>query len=148
MRMEPVTWGQTALRLNLSSVAWVVWHWENPWIPSGVCSSSVKWRRWGVMGLWRALRRVAGRRHGPRTCLSHYKLGIYLLRVASVPTCFSFCMWLLLRAQSCPTLCDPMDCGPLGSSVPGILQARILEWVAISFSRDLPHPGMEPVSLA
>ena len=38
-------------------------------------------------------------------------------------------------AQSCPTLCDPVDCGPPGSSVHGILQARILEWVAISFSR-------------
>ena len=37
--------------------------------------------------------------------------------------------------QSCPTLCDPMDCSPSGSSVHGILQARILEWVAISFSR-------------
>ena len=36
--------------------------------------------------------------------------------------------------QSCPTLCDPTDSSPLGSSVPGILQARILEWVAISFS--------------
>ena len=34
--------------------------------------------------------------------------------------------------QSCPTLCDPIDCSPPGSSVPGILQARILEWVAIS----------------
>ena len=36
--------------------------------------------------------------------------------------------------QSCPTLCDPIDSSPLGSSVPGILQARILKWVAISFS--------------
>ena len=36
--------------------------------------------------------------------------------------------------QSCPTRCDPIDSSPLGSSVPGILQARILEWVAISFS--------------
>ena len=36
--------------------------------------------------------------------------------------------------QSCPTLCDPINGSPLGSSVPGILQARILEWVAISFS--------------
>ena len=36
--------------------------------------------------------------------------------------------------QSCPTLCDPIDSSPPGSSVPGILQARILEWVAISFS--------------
>ena len=38
-------------------------------------------------------------------------------------------------AQSCPTLCDPVDCSPPGSSVHRILQARILEWVAISFSR-------------
>ena len=37
-------------------------------------------------------------------------------------------------APSCPTLCDPMDCSPLGSSVQGTLQARTLEWVAISFS--------------
>ena len=36
--------------------------------------------------------------------------------------------------QSCPTLCDPIDNSPLGSFVPGILQARTLEWVAISFS--------------
>ena len=36
--------------------------------------------------------------------------------------------------QSCPTPCDPKDGSPLGSSVPGILQARTLEWVAISFS--------------
>ena len=38
-------------------------------------------------------------------------------------------------AQSCPTLCDPMDCSLSGSSVHGIFQARVLEWVAISFSR-------------
>ena len=48
-------------------------------------------------------------------------------------------------AQSCLTLCDPMDYNVTGSSVQGILQARILEWVAISFSRgasqsrDLAH---------
>ena len=36
--------------------------------------------------------------------------------------------------QSCLTLCDPMDCSPPGSPIPGILQARTLEWVAISFS--------------
>ena len=36
--------------------------------------------------------------------------------------------------QSCPTLCDPIDGSPAGSSVPGILQARALEWVAVSFS--------------
>ena len=43
-------------------------------------------------------------------------------------------------AQSCPTLWDPVDCSPPGSSVHGILQARILEWVAISFSRGFSWP--------
>ena len=42
----------------------------------------------------------------------------------------------VLVAQLCLTLCDPMDCSPPGSSVHGISQARILEWVAISFSKD------------
>ena len=53
-----------------------------------------------------------------------------------------------LVAKSCPTLCDPTDYSPPGSSVHGISQARILEWVAISSSRDLPDPGIEPRSLA
>jgi len=44
-------------------------------------------------------------------------------------------------AQSCPTLCDPMDCSPPGSSVHGILQARTLEWVAIFFSRGSSRPS-------
>ena len=43
-------------------------------------------------------------------------------------------------AQSCPTLCDPIDCSPPGSSLHWILQARILEWVAISFSRGSSQP--------
>ena len=46
----------------------------------------------------------------------------------------------VLVAKSCPTLCDPMDCSLLGSSVHGIPRKRILEWVAIPFSRDLPDP--------
>ena len=43
-------------------------------------------------------------------------------------------------AQSCPTLCDPMDCSPPGSSIHGIFRARVLEWVAISFSRGSSRP--------
>ena len=45
-----------------------------------------------------------------------------------------------LLAQSCPTLCDPMDCSPPVSCVLGILQARILEWVAMPFSRRSSQP--------
>ena len=44
------------------------------------------------------------------------------------------CLAVAKSLQSCPTLCDPIDGSPLGSPVPGILQARTLEWVAISFS--------------
>ena len=46
------------------------------------------------------------------------------------------------------TPCDPLDCSPPISSVHGILLARILVWVAISFSRDLPDPGIKPESPA
>ena len=47
-------------------------------------------------------------------------------------------------AQSCPTLCDPMDCTLPGSSVPGIFQARVLEWGAISFKNLLRKETKEP----
>ena len=50
--------------------------------------------------------------------------------------------------QSCLTLCNPMDCSPPGTSVHGILQARILEWVSMPSSRDPLDPGIKPVSLA
>ena len=46
----------------------------------------------------------------------------------------------VLVTQLCPTLCDPMDCSPPNSSVHGILQARILEWVVIPFSRESSQP--------
>ena len=49
-------------------------------------------------------------------------------------------------AQSCLTLCDPMDYSPPGSSVHGILQARILEWVPFPSPGDLPNPGIKPRS--
>ena len=56
------------------------------------------------------------------------------------------CVCIYEVAQSCLTLCDPVDCSLPGYPVPGILQARILEWVAISFSRGSSNPGIEPGS--
>ena len=53
---------------------------------------------------------------------------------------------LVLVAQSCSTLCNPMDYSLPGSSVRRILQARILEWVAMPSIRDLPDSGIEPMS--
>ena len=54
---------------------------------------------------------------------------------------------VLLVAQLCLILCNPMDCRPPGSSVHRILQATTLEWVAMPFSRNLPNPGIDPGSL-
>ena len=51
-----------------------------------------------------------------------------------------YCVCCVLVTQLCLTLCDPMDCSLPGSFVHGILQARILEWVAISFSRGSSQP--------
>ena len=71
----------------------------------------------------------------PRDCTVKLKMSSLFLYL------FFFMFYLCekcMRAkllQSCPTLCDPMDCSPPGSSVHGILQARILEWVAIPSSR-------------
>ena len=60
--------------------------------------------------------------------------------MASKPRCtFSAAAAAVNSLQSCPTLCDPTDGSPPGSFVPGILQARILEWVAISFSNAYMH---------
>ena len=53
-----------------------------------------------------------------------------------------------MKAQFYPTLCNPMDYSPPGSSVHGILQTTILEQVSIPFSGDVPDPGIEPRSLA
>ena len=57
-------------------------------------------------------------------------------------------LYVCVCAQSCPTLCNLIDCSPQGSSVHGILQARILEWITILFSGNLPDPGIESASLA
>ena len=60
-----------------------------------------------------------------------------LLRAVSVV--LSVCVYVLV-IQSCPTPCYPMDCGPPGSSVHGMFQARILGWIAISSSRGSSQP--------
>ena len=56
------------------------------------------------------------------------------MKPSNEPDCGEFCCCCLVT-KSCPTLCNLMDCSPPGSSVHGISQARMLEWVAISFSR-------------
>ena len=53
-----------------------------------------------------------------------------------------------VKVKSCPTLCDPMDCSPTGTSVHGILQARILDGLSFPSPGDLPDLGIEPTSPA
>ena len=62
-----------------------------------------------------------------------------LKRQVCVCVCVCVCVYVLV-VQSCLTLYDPMDCSSPGSSVHGILQARILEWIAIPFSRGSSQP--------
>ena len=93
-------------------------------------------------------------------CLS-YRV-IITIFLNSIYICVSIVYWCSISAiqqsdsviyvcaktlQSCLTLCNPMDYSPPGTSVHGILQARILEWVAMPSSEDLSNPGIEPTSL-
>ena len=59
----------------------------------------------------------------------------------------SVCLSVCVHAQSRPSLCDPMDCSQPGSSVHGIFQASVLEWVAIPFSRGSSTQGSNPCLL-
>ena len=71
-----------------------------------------------------------------------------LILAVSSSIFFIFLMVVVVYSLRHIRLCDPMDCSQPGSSVHGVSQARILEWVAISFSRGSPNPGIEPRSPA
>ena len=107
------------------------------------------WRRWGRMGEGAGLplesvgrSRVArGRVSGcPWVCMLFSLLCSLRPSDVSSADCLAFCWCCCMCDQSCPTLCGPMDCSPPGSSVHGILQARILEQVAFPFSKGSSHP--------
>ena len=65
----------------------------------------------------------------------HQKCFLYKKRILEISCRYNMLWGESEVAQSCPTLCDPMECSLSGSSVYGIFQARVLEWGAISFSR-------------
>ena len=74
---------------------------------------------------------------------------LYSIQLYQYIMIFNAKLDVCLCAQSCPALCCPMDYSPPGSSAHGTFQARILEWIAISYSRGSSHPGiqlMSPVS--
>ena len=71
---------------------------------------------------------------------SSFRLDVILWRWSLFsPNCLKHVLWSGV-AQSCLTLCNPMDCSLLGSSVHGVFQARVLEWIAIPFSRGSSQP--------
>ena len=92
--------------------------------------------------LFKVLHKVSKKQltHGSKTQNAVTKM--HLVKVTGVYTYF-YGTTLCLVAQSCLTLCNSTDCSPPGSSVLGILQARILEWVAMLSSMDRPNPGFE-----
>ena len=88
--------------------------------------------------------------HYPNPCILLYTLGLLEKEDSETKETGNgnrYSSSAVLVAQSCPTLCDHMDYSPPASSVHGILQARILEWVAIPFSRGSSQLGIEPASL-
>ena len=66
----------------------------------------------------------------------HFRNKVYPYKL-NKPTEYAAAAAAAKSLQSCPTLCDPIDGSPPGSAISGILQARTLEWVAISFSNAL-----------
>ena len=82
-------------------------------------------------------------------CNSPKSLSIIILIITSKSQLlYLSCVCVCVCAQSCLPLCDPMDYSPPGSSVHGIFQARILEWVAISYSRGSSRPRDQTCVLA
>ena len=73
--------------------------------------------------------------------MNFVKFGVFKLKeVKSLSRVRLFLVYVMPKRALCPTLCDPMDCSLPGSSVHGILEAGVLEWVAISFSRRSSRP--------
>ena len=112
----------------------------------------------GCQLLWALRSGVPGRvgcRHDPRQPLVSFLAGAPHPVLLLCPKCWIFlettpssCCCCSLVTKSCLSLCKPMDCSPPGSSVHGIFQARILEWVAILFPGNLPAPGIDLASPA
>ena len=119
-------------------------------VDAGKCCSDLKARlKDSCLCYWECCWQVDGKSKGPdfrgfwcSTEVSLWKmilqslLGSCLPRSAPLLVCVHVCS----VALSCPTLCDPMDYSPPGSSVHGIFQARTLEWIAVSFSRGSSSP--------
>ena len=102
----------------------------NPWV------GKIPWRRkWQPCPVF-----LPGESHGRRSLVGYSPWGSTDLDTIERRHYHFTAAAAAKSLQSCPTLCDPVDCNLLGSSVHGILQARMLEWIAISFSRGSSQP--------
>ena len=93
------------------------------------------WREGHAISMWNQLPD-----QGLNLCLLHWQCRVLTSGLPGDASGFTGNVCVCVRsvcavAQSCLTLCNPLDCNPLGSFVHGVYQARILEWVAISFCR-------------
>ena len=86
-----------------------------------------------VMVFMKRMKKYAGRKNALRGPEKYKNLSLTLKQLEEIKT-ITAAAAAAKSVQSCPTLCNPRDSSPPGSPVPGILQARTLEWVAISFS--------------
>ena len=89
--------------------------------------------RWSLV--FCLLARVRHQKACWKLCVCQQNMSFLNWRSWGCKPAFMFAAAAAKSLQSCPTLCDPIDGSPPGSPVPGILQARTLEWVAISFSK-------------
>ena len=109
--------------------------------PSNEYSGLISFRiDWFDLAVQRTLKRLL--QHHSLKASIHWCLAFFMAQLSHpYMTTGKTIVVIVLVTQLCPTLCDPTDCSSPGSSVYGILQARILEWVAISFSRGSSWPG-------
>ena len=134
--------------------------WFPLWLTGFMSKNGGKHKRWEVTFLKDVVKKLCLKGKALKTLESccHFKNSSFTV-TCWTETCFLFFLPLLRvgllashypecmhakSIQSCPIFCDPTDYSSLGSSVHGIFQTRILEWVAMPSSGDFPDPGIEP----
>ena len=109
---------------------------------SGIEPTALVSSAWPVRSFTTSLPVKCERHFLPSQMLSPFCLKSTDLISVTVDYYYFFIYCSRVVSQSWPTLCDLVECSPPGFSVRGLLQAGILGWVAVSFSRDLPDPGI------
>ena len=125
---------QISLRTENKQKTWYEKWFENRWIHFLVLMVRISTQVGGKRNLNQLL---SGSNIWPNMSVDYLRYVIWFVNFQRTPL---FKYMYVLVAQSCPTLCNPMYCSPLGSSVHGILQARTLEWFPISFSNVSIYP--------